>query len=146
MISHPFGNGALRCTWILTFAMLRLLAEQVDYAFSALDPATALGEVVPKAPLISICPLTALTDFKNSCSSRSPKAPFQNADTVENRPIYRLHRRDIRVHTVSSPTMHHRDIYHAFIDSIKLGQVSFTTISDSRSPSPCSSRSSTRKQ
>lgn len=45
LINHPFGRRALRCTWTLTFAILRLLAEQVDCTFSVLDPTVSPGDV-----------------------------------------------------------------------------------------------------
>ena len=43
--NHPLGKGSLGCIWILAFAMLRTLAEQVDFVFEAFDPVNALLEV-----------------------------------------------------------------------------------------------------
>lgn len=36
--SHTLGPQALRCVWILAFAMLRTTAEQLDFAFEIFDP------------------------------------------------------------------------------------------------------------
>lgn len=36
--SHALGPQALRCVWILAFAILRTTAEQLDFAFEIFDP------------------------------------------------------------------------------------------------------------
>lgn len=35
---HPMGHQSLGCAWILAFAMLRTMAEQLDFAFELFDP------------------------------------------------------------------------------------------------------------
>jgi hypothetical protein len=35
---HPFGREVLGCGWILSFAMLRIIVEQLDFAFELFDP------------------------------------------------------------------------------------------------------------
>ncbi|KAL9617024.1 MAG: hypothetical protein Q9160_008141, partial [Pyrenula sp. 1 TL-2023] len=39
---HALGRQSLSCVWILTFAIIRLLSEQLDPAFASLDPADIL--------------------------------------------------------------------------------------------------------
>lgn len=47
--NHPLGKGSLGCIWILAFAILRTLAEQLDFVFEAFDPvSTSVGVSVGK--------------------------------------------------------------------------------------------------
>lgn len=36
--NHPMGRQSLGCVWILAFAILRTIAEQMDFAFELFDP------------------------------------------------------------------------------------------------------------
>ncbi|MCJ1341379.1 hypothetical protein MMC09_006675 [Bachmanniomyces sp. S44760] len=40
--NHPLGKGSLGCIWVVAFAILRTLAEQLDFVFEAFDPVIAL--------------------------------------------------------------------------------------------------------
>ncbi|KAJ9668396.1 hypothetical protein H2201_001444 [Coniosporium apollinis] len=35
---HPYGRNSLACVWILAFSILRVVAEQLDFAFNVFDP------------------------------------------------------------------------------------------------------------
>ena len=41
--NHPLGSQSLGCAWILAFATLRALAEQVDFIFHISDPISMQG-------------------------------------------------------------------------------------------------------
>ena len=43
--NHSLGRQALGCVWILSFAILRTTAEQVDFAFDAFDPIDSSSSV-----------------------------------------------------------------------------------------------------
>lgn len=43
--NHPLGRQALSCVWILAFATLRTIAEQLDFAFEIFDPTDLSLEV-----------------------------------------------------------------------------------------------------
>ena len=43
--SHPMGRQSLGCAWILAFAILRTIAEQVDFVFEILDPIDVSSQV-----------------------------------------------------------------------------------------------------
>ncbi|KAI9814315.1 MAG: hypothetical protein M1826_002281 [Phylliscum demangeonii] len=44
---HPMGRQTLSCVWILCFAILRTMAEQLDFAFQALDPIESSRPGIP---------------------------------------------------------------------------------------------------
>ena len=54
--AHPLGRRTLGCVWLLAFAMLRTMAEQLDFAFEIFDPVDASPSV---RPLQALCTFTA---------------------------------------------------------------------------------------
>ena len=42
---HAVGQKALDNVWILTFALLRMMAEQLDFAFDIFDPNERTAQV-----------------------------------------------------------------------------------------------------
>lgn len=54
--NHPLGRQVLSCAWILVFAILRTVAEQLDFAFEIFDPTDS-------SPSVCILPLVG-----KSCS------------------------------------------------------------------------------
>ena len=51
--NHPFGHRALGCGWIITFAQLRTIAEQLDFAFQIFDPLVSNHLTVPRIDNLS---------------------------------------------------------------------------------------------
>ena len=43
--NHPLGRQTLGCVWILSFAMLRTMAEQLNFAFEIFDPVDPSADV-----------------------------------------------------------------------------------------------------
>ena len=43
--NHPMGRQSLGCAWILGFAILRTIAEQVDFVFELFDPIDVSSKV-----------------------------------------------------------------------------------------------------
>ena len=46
--NHPFGARALGCSWIVSYAILRTVAEQIDFAFRIFDPVSIDRLSVPR--------------------------------------------------------------------------------------------------
>lgn len=65
---HPYGRESLACVWILAFSILRVVAEQLDFAFNVFDPiqsphgASILFAVLPQFELTD----ASSRDFRNS--------------------------------------------------------------------------------
>ncbi|KAJ9646488.1 hypothetical protein H2199_002537 [Coniosporium tulheliwenetii] len=59
---HPYGRNSLACVWILAFSILRVVAEQLDFAFNVFDPiqshhGTSILFKLPRLPQLDDLPV-----------------------------------------------------------------------------------------
>jgi hypothetical protein len=50
---HPLERASLGCVWIVSFAMLRMMAEQLNFAFEIFDP-TEIADNVREALFVCL--------------------------------------------------------------------------------------------
>ena len=74
--NHPLGQQALLCVWILAFAILRTVAEQLDFALLFLDPIAEDVCILP-APSFPF-PADSATETQRPKHRHSPVNPSES--------------------------------------------------------------------